>query len=390
VTFRNIARSSALNVTAALAGLGGTLYITWYFGLAEFAYFTINTAKLSLILLGAELLPSSFTIFRLQEDPRFTAAVPLFYCTFATVASAMAAGLIGLGLISHWSWFMLLFVFNSALQRYFDTQAQASGRVDAYFWIPATTNIARLGLLASLSQLRFLPVEDVLWASIAIGGTVGQGMMLSRFPEFLDRALFRQSRAKLAYLWSLRGCYYEYYANSVLKRFRDTFLPLFCDIAIPSKADIGRLFVFTRANEAVCGQVMVLEAFMVNRAIREDIRSVRRRIFWVIAPIGQVAVATLALILMYRHGIGFEDTILALCTGFFIYAYILELYWRNDALASFRPRQVTISLTTFLATLAVPPLVAWGTGTLSIPLLVGSYVLSQTFAALTYRLFRRY
>jgi hypothetical protein len=381
-------RSFVLNVSAAAAGLGGPLFITWNFGLAEFAYFTINTAKLSLILLGAELLPSSFTIFRLQEDQQFTGAVPVFYSAFAGVATALAAGLISLGVVSHWSWFMLLFVFNSALQRYFDTQAQASGRVDAYFWIPAATNISRLVLLAGLSQFRFMSVEDILWASTAVGGIVGQVVMLSRFPELFDCSVYRRPLGKIAYLWSLRVFYYGYYGNSVLKRFRDIFLPLFCDLVFPSKGEIGRLFVFTRANEAVCGQVRVLEAFMVNRAIREDIRGLRRRIFWVIAPVGQVAVATLALILMYPHGIGLEDVVLALCTGFFIYAYILELYWRNDALAAFRPRQVTISLATFLATLAVPPLLAWATGTLSIPVLVASYVLSQTFAALTYRLFR--
>jgi hypothetical protein len=283
---------------------------------------------------------------------------------------------------------MLLFVFNSALQRYFDTQAQASGRVDVYFWIPASTNIARLGLLASFSQFGFWRVEDILWASTAIGGVIGQAVMLSRFPEFFDRTVYRRPLGKFAYLWSLRTSYYEYYANSVLKRFRDTFLPLFCDIAIPSKTEIGRLFVFTRANEAVCGQIRVLEAFMVNRAIRADMRNVRRRIFWVLAPLGQVAVATVALILMYRHGFSTDDVILGLCTGFFIYGYILELYWRNDALASFRPRQVTISLATFLMTLTVPPLIAWTTGSVSVPILVASYVLAQTFAAATYRLFR--
>jgi hypothetical protein len=383
-----IGRSFGLNVAAAIAGIGATLFITWYFGLAEFAYFTINSAKLSLILLGAELLPSSFTIFRLQEDPRFTSSVPVFYVAFAGFATIVAAVLISSGLVSHWSWFMLLFVFNSALQRYFDTQAQASGRVDAYFWIPATTNITRLGLLASLSQLHFLAVEDVLWASSAVGGIIGQAVMVSRFPEFFDRSIYRQPFAKIVYLWSLRRAYYEYYANSVLKRFRDTFLPLFCDLAIPSKAEIGRLLVFTRANEAVCGQVRILEAFMVNRAIRENLRRARRLIFWTIAPLGHAAVATVALILMYRHGIKLEDVTLALLTGFFIYPYILELFWRNDALASFRPRRVTVSLVTFLLTLTLPPTLAWATGTLSIPILVGSYILAQIFAALTYRLFK--
>jgi len=283
---------------------------------------------------------------------------------------------------------MVPFMLSTILQRYFDTQAQASGRVGAYFWIPAATNIARLVLLIALSCLPFLPVETVLWASVACAGIIGQAVMISRFPEFLDHAAYRQPLEKFRYLWSIRAAYYEYYANSVLKRLRDTFLPLFCDMTIPSKAVIGHLLVFTRANETVCGQVRVLEAFMVNRAIRENLRSARRRIFFTIAPLGHLAVAVIALVLLYRHGIEPTDVILALATGLFIYPYTLELFWRNDALASFRPRQVTISLLAFLAGLIVPPAIAWALGSLTIYVLIGGYVLGQTLAAVTYKLYR--
>lgn len=380
-------RSFALNVTAAAAGLGATLFITWYFGLAEFAYYTINLAKIGLVALITELLPSSFTVFRLQDDESYSRAAPVLYAIFALCGVALTSTLILLGLMNHWSWFMLLFVVSTVLQRYFDTQAQASGRVGAFFWIPASSNISRLLLLALLSQVG-LSTADVLWASLAAGSLIGQIVMISSFPEFLDRHAYRQPLGKIAYLWSLRGLYYPYYVNSVLKRLKETFLPLFCDMVVPSKAEIGRLFVFTRANEAVCGQVRVLEAFMVNRAVRDQIRSIRRRIFFLVAPLSQLAVAVLALVLMYRHGIGAEDVVLAFVTGLFIYPYMLEIYWRNDALAAFAPRRVTLSLIAFFAGIAIPPAIAWATGTLSIPVLVGSYVLGQMLSVLTYKLSR--
>jgi len=387
MSFRGMVRSFGVNVLAAASALAATLYITWFFGLAEFAYYTINFAKLSLILLGAELLPSNFALFRLQEDPRFTAAIPIFYLGLALCASAIAAALILAGVFSHWSWFIVPFVFSAAIQRYFDTQAQASGRVDAYFWIPATTNIVRLLLLAILSRLG-LSIPDVLWASIAIGGIVGQAAMLRRFPELVDREVYRSPLSKLGYLWSIRRAYVGYYVNSVLKRARDTFLPLFCDLVIPSKAEIGRLLVFTRANEAVCGQLRVLEAFMVNRSVRENLRSARRRIFFLLGPISQAAVIVIAMVLIYRHGIGSGDILLAIVTGLFVYPYILELFWRNDALASFEPKRVTISLTAFIAGLAVPPLAAMSLGEVTIPVLIVGYVLGQTLSAATYKLSR--
>jgi len=383
---QSFARSAILNISAAAAGLGGTLFITWVFGLTEFAYYTINFAKLSLILIGSELIPSSFTVFRLQEDEHFTSALPVFYMSFAFAGMTVAALLVYAGVFVHGSWFMPIFVFSSALQRYFDSQAQASGRVDAYFWIPAASNISRLVLLAVFSHMA-VSKPDVLWASMVAGGLIGQAVMISRFPEFLDRDAYRAPLAKIQYLWKIRAEYYEYYANSLLKRARDTFLPIFCDLVIPSKTEIGRLFVFTRANEAVCGQVRVLEAFMVNRAIREDLRHARHRIFGVIGPLGHGAVAVISLLLMYRHGIRATDVVLAFVAGLFIYPYIAELFWRNDALASFSPRRVTLSLLSFLAGLVIPPAMAWALGLLSVPVLLGSYVLGQMLAALSYRLF---
>jgi hypothetical protein len=387
MVYKGIARSFGLNITAAAAGLAGTFFITWFFGLAEFAYYTINFAKLSLILLGTELLPSSFTIFRLQEDERFTLSVPVFYVAFAVVAAAITVILLSQGWLAHASWFMVVFVITTSLQRYLDVQAQASGRVDAYFWIPATSNIVRVALLAGLAALKLMSVPDVLWASVAFAGLTGQVVMLSRFPEFLDLNAYRRPLGKFAYLWSIRKAYYAYYVNSVLKRVKDTFLPLFCDLVIPSKAEIGRFFVYTRANEAVCGQLRVLEAFMVNRSIRDDIQRARRRIFFFLAPTSQAMVALIALGLMYRHGIGPADVTLSIATGFFIYPYILELFWRNDALASFRPHQVTLSLLAFIFGLGLPPLIALALGRLGTPALVGGYVLGQTLSAATYRLF---
>jgi hypothetical protein len=387
--FKNLARSAILNFGAAAAGLGATVFITWIYGLAEFAYYTINFAKLSLILLGAEVVPSSFTIFRLQEDREFTRSVPVFYAGFAALAAVLTAVLIREGWLTHASWFMVLYILSTTLQRYLDVQAQASGRVDAYFWIPAASNISRLALLAALAALKLTSVPNVLWASLAIGSMVGQVVMLSRFPEFFDANAWRQPWKKLAYLWSISESFYGYYVNSVLKRVKDTFLPIFSDLVFPSKAEVGRFFVYTRANEAVCGQIRVLEAFMVNRSVRENVRGARRLIFLTLAPLGHAAVALIALALMYREGIRLTDVALAFATGLFIYPYILELFWRNDALASFKPNYVTMSLVAFIVGLAIPPLIAYAFGRLSIPIMLAGYVVGQGFAAATYRLLPR-
>jgi hypothetical protein len=70
----------------------------------------------------------------------------------------------------------------------------------------------------------------------------------------------------------------------------------------------------------------------------------------------------------------------------FIYPYILELYWRNDALAAFAPMRVTTSLLYFLVVLALPPIVALAFGRDSIVVFILSYVCGQIAAAATYKI----
>lgn len=388
MALNRLTRSISINMTGAAAAVAGTLYIVWVFGLAEFAYFTINLAKLALLLLAAELVPGNFALFRLQDDERFADAFHAFTGIIAIVAAAVAALLIAAGVFVQGSWFMLLYVVSASFQRSFDIEAQARGRVDLFYWIPAITNISRLLLMVGLSGLKLMPASDVIWASLAIGGVVGQAAMLSRFPSLRGFATFHRPAAKVRYLWSIRASYRGYYLNSVLKRLRDTFLPIFCDLVFPSKAQVGRLFVYTRAIEAVCAQVRVIEAFTVNRALREQLRHVRRHIFWLAGPAAHTAVAGLALLLMYRHGIGMIDLGLALLAGFFVYPYILELFFRNDALADFSPGRVTISLLAFLVGLAVPPLISLLAGGPTVALLISSYVLGQALSAATYLLRR--
>ena len=378
----------SLGVLSSGFGLLSVLYIVWIFGTAEFAIFTIALAKLSIILLGLEIVPSQYSLFKMQVDADFSKSMSSFYLAFGILASVVTAIMIATGIIASNSWLIVPYAFLSVTQLYLEVKTQSSGLVGAFGRMPAISNLVRILALVALG----LPVAghqpaDVIWGSLCIGSALGQVYVLLRFPE-LGRDLIKAGPVdSVRRLVSVRSQFSPYIVNSVLKRLRDSFLPLFCDLVSPSKAEIGRLLVYTRAVEAVCGQVRLLETFMVNRAVRENLRHARRRIFWSIGPVGHAAVAVIALVLMYREGVDATDAALAFMAGLFVYPYILELFWRNDALASFTPRQVTISLLAFLGGLTIPPLVAFALGYLSFPIIIGSYVLGQILAAATYRLF---
>ena len=89
MALQKIIRTIPLNLLAAATGIAGTLFISWKFGLEVFAIYTINLAKLSIILLGLEILPSSFSIFRQQSDSAFKIAYPTFYLLFSIISKPL-------------------------------------------------------------------------------------------------------------------------------------------------------------------------------------------------------------------------------------------------------------------------------------------------------------
>ena len=385
---RTVIRMLSLSGLSSIFGLLSALYIVWVFGVAEFAIFTISLAKLSILLLALELVPSQYSIFRMQNDPLYSSAIATFYIGFALLLPIATFACVSNHIIVSQSWVIVPYAGLAVTQRYIELKTQSAGMVWAFGWMPTTSNLARIVMLLILgSPAAGLQPADVIWGSLCISSALGQAYVLWRYPELRQDLITAGPIGAVRRLLSDTRQYFPYIGNSALKRIRDTFVPLFCDLVMPSKAEIGRLLVYMRANEAVASQVRVIEAFMVNRAMRENLRHARRRIFGMIAPAGQAAVAVIALLLMYRETIGTSEVLLALLMGTFIYPYFLELFWRNDALAAFQPRQVTISLLAFLAGMAIPPLAAWAIGAVSIPLMIFSYILGQTLAAATYRLF---
>lgn len=388
IMYRRISRTIGLGVVSSALGLLAVAYIVWFFGTAEFAVFTITMAKLSLVLLGLEVVPGSFSIFRMQEDQHFAQALAQYYLSFAVLASLITTSLAYSGFMSTGSKFVIAYAFLAVMQQYLELKVVASGTVGAFGLINTVSSAVRLlALVIFGSPALGQSSADAIWASLCLGTIAGQLFVLLRFP-MLQQDLFRKGPVESARrLIAGRSEFYPYILNSMLKRLRDTFVPLFCDLVMSSKAEIGQLLVYMRALQSVMGQVRTLEAFMINRVVRAQLRRARRRIFWILAPIGHASVVVVALFLIFREGIGVQAVMMALLAGAFTYPYLAELFWRSDALASYRPQQVTISLLAFVAGMTVPPLVALMLGTVSGPLILASYVLGQTLSAVTYRLF---
>ena len=362
----------------------GTILITWHFGLAVFGTYIVNLSKVSLIMLGIELLPSSFAQFRLQDDPDFVKASPTFFILFGVAAMALAALAMTTGIMNGGSWFILAYVFVLSLQRCLDIQIVARGAVSLLVSIPLISNLLRASLLLALILFPVLRVNDTLWASLAVGTALSQAFLLLRRPEYWEVLANSPPARSIRYLWSLRREYTGYYVNSVLKRAKDTLFPLFCDAAMPGKTELGRLLVYTRSSETIAGQIRVLEMFLIHRETRANLASNRRKILLGSAAIGHIGVVVLSTILLWNHGVDPSSIWWAAGMGLFMYPYVLEMAKRSDAYARGNPNAVTFSIMTYMLTLAGALTAAWALGIFWTPVLIASIVLAQTLSALVY------
>ncbi|MFL6772450.1 MAG: hypothetical protein ACJ8ET_01210 [Sphingomicrobium sp.] len=385
VAVRAIVRSLPVNFLAAASGLAGTIIISWVFGPVTFANYMINIAKMAVVLLGLEVLPTFFSVYRLQHDREFAAALPLFYLAFAAVAAGITAFLIVFGYLQDPSWSMLVYAALSVSQRYFDNTLQAEGKVAAFLWLPAISNSVRLlmlGLLAGLA--RQLGSGDILWLSLSVGLGVSQVYALARFPGALTAFGSSWRWSSVAYLWRLRNNYYPYYVNSVLRRVKEAALPLFVDAFMADKAAAGRFFLYFKAIEFSSAQVRTIEVFMVNSGLRATLQRQRVPLLAGAAALGQAATVVLSLMLLYRQGLSWQTVGTAGAISLFLIPYVIELYMRSNAYAALEPGKVSVSMVANLVATLVLLGLFRATSQLGVGALVATVVIGQGVSAATY------
>lgn len=358
-----------LNLGGAAAGLAGTWLIVWLFGLANYADYLIDLAKISILLLLLEVLPSGYSLFRQQRDEAFAAAYPAFYAFMAIVLPISALGLTSLGFFERPNLFLVAYAGLAVIQRYYDCQLQAAGYLAAYYRIPAFTNLLRFIFLGSgafaLGVGRESTVQSVgqlLWGSLASALFLSLVLVSYRHRSQFVRLFVACKRDSFIYLWSKRQAYHPYYLNSVLKRAKDTMLPLLLDVCSVDRVLTGLILVYAKSFEVIAGQLRLIEAAFTNLLNRASLAASRSRIAYVAAAVGQPACVAVAGILLWREGLEIESILPAIIVSFGVYPYVFEVLARNDALAAEHPRKVTISLVVYVAVLGVgmPALSSFG------------------------------
>lgn len=386
---RLLARTWPFTVGAAGAGFLATILLVRLIGVAEFANYAIDLAKLSIFLLLLELVPSSYAIFRQQEDETLAADLASFACVILLTLPmlVLVAGFIGF--FSHFSPFIAAYAAGTVIQRYFDARFQAQGRISEFFVLPFISNAVRLLLLVWFTvRPASGSAADLAWGTAAAGVLCSQLFFLFRHPRELQPFLHAGHLQALGRLWDRRKQYLAYYPNTLLKRLRDVAMPMVCDLFVADRIEAGKYLLAYRGVDFSVGQIRVLESFLANAGIRDALKVKKERSLLLLALLGQLAAIAAGLMLVGQTGLTASNLALIFMASLFVYPYVFELSSRSDAYARFRPGQVTVSLLAFLAGIAIVLMAAAPFPPLTALILILAPLLGQCLASLSYRLYR--
>lgn len=374
-----------LTISAAMLGLAATILVVRLFGLTVFADYSIDLAKLSLLLLLTELVPSSFSIFYQQKDARFRANLASFFIAASLAVLLVTFALAQTLFFSAFSAWIYLYIVCIVFQRYFDSRLQAAGRVRGFFALPFVTNLVRLAaIIAIYLAYPGMAPNTVLWSAIALGGFASLVVMLFRYPAGITPFIHNDHLLALKEIWQLRNRYYSYYPNIALKRLRDVAMPLVSDHLVADRAEIGRYLLVFRGVEFAGGQLRVIEALLANFQLREKLAEKRFRSMLILSVAGQAVAFSASVLLLSQTGLDAALFVAAAVASLFIYPYVAELVVRSDSYASFAPHRVTISLLAFLAGIAITITVAIQFTELTAPVLVLAPLTGQILASASY------
>lgn len=384
-----LARTWPFTVGAAIAGFLGTLILVRLIGVAEFANYAIDLAKLSIFLLLLEIVPSSYVIFRQQEDETLAADLASLVCLAALVLPLIVfiGGLVGV--FSHFTTFISVYALGSVIQRYFDSRFQAQGRIGHFFLLPLASNVIRLLLLATFWQIPVTASPAALaWGTAAAGILGSQVLFLARYPAEFSSFMHTGHLPALHRLWKHRSRYLPYYPNIVLKRLRDTAMPLVCDLFAADRFEAGKYLLAYRGVDFSLGQLRVIESFFSNAGLRSALSVKGGRSLLFLAIFGQLVSIAAGLLLVGQAELSTTSIALIVLASLFVYPYVFELSARSNAYAQFRPGRVTISLLAFVAGIAIALAAAAPFTKLTAVVLILGPLFGQCLATLSYKVFK--
>lgn len=341
--YKKIFSTSILNALTAGVNFLSSYLIVRALSLNIFGEFAIFTSYLAFGGLIYAIIPSNFSIFRLQDEKSYKTKLIVFFILssllfFVFALMMMLFGLIHIGLFTTY-----LFGVSTYFLGYFDIKFQSLGRLNRYFsmlFILAILKIMMLGVFYYAKHLNSL--LDLIWSI-----TIAQ-LIIIFFYAFEDRKeikfiignvnIFPET---IVFIKNNFSVFRPYYLNTFLKRLRENIIILIFS-KFTAKDIIGLFSIFVKIASFVFGLSRTLEAFFMNKENINNYRDVFYKKVIYFSVFLQALFLAIGIIYL-KIFTGQYYYLEILIPSFLVYPHIYFLLARSEMLSNYKNKEANIS-----------------------------------------------
>jgi hypothetical protein len=336
--------------SAASSGLNllTTIMVVRWFGAGVYANYIVDLAMISLMLIVLEVVPSNYSVFRIQDDLLWQRSIGAQIVVTVLLAAIVvfAAG--------HWTWlfkdnslWMVVYAATLATKRYLDIRLQSSGRLSEFMGIELYTSALRLAFLASCFYLGVRDNEAV-WASLGIAAVISQSLWWCQNPAELRTFSGVVDRKAWRALAESFPDYLPYYSGIALKRLKDNFVPLVAERLFTSRELLAAFLLAYRGVIFAVGQVRILEAMMNYRGVLAAAEKMSRLHRYLLATAAQALCLAASAGLLLSSGLDDLSWLSTLALSFMVWPIVFMVLERAKAYSAFQASRVNWSVVAYL------------------------------------------
>ena len=341
--YKKLFSTSILNTLTAAINFLSSYLIVKTLSLNIFGEFAIFSSYLAFGGLIYAIIPSNFSIFKLQDEQEYKVKLLVFFMLSSILFLFFVILMSVLGFITIDVLTVYLFGVSTYLLGYFDIKFQSAGRLNRYFsmlFIIAVLKIGALGLFYYMNHLNCL--SDLLWTMTIVQLAVILFYAFEDIEEInfiiKNRKIFPET---LLFIKNNFTVFKPYYLNTFLKRLRENIIILVFS-KFTTKDIVGLFTIFVKIASFVFGLSRTLEAFFMNK---ENIYKYRE-IFYKKVLYFSVVLQFLFLfigIIYLKFFTGRYFLLEILIPSLLVYPHVYFLLARSEMLSNYKNKEANIS-----------------------------------------------
>jgi hypothetical protein len=341
--YKKLFSTSILNAFTAAINFLSSYLIVQTLSLDIFGEFAIFSSYLAFGGLIYAIIPSNFSIFKLQDEQRYKVNLIVFFMLCSILFFLFVILMSALGFITFDIWTVYLFGVSTYVLGYFDIKFQASGRLNRYFFMLFIIGILKIGTLGLFYYTDHLnSLSDLLWTMTTVQ------MIVILFYAFEDRKeiSFIINNLKvfpetLLFIKTNFMVFKPYYLNTFLKRIRENIIILVFS-KFTTKDIIGLFTIFVKIASFVFGLSRTLEAFFMNKENISKYREMFYKKVLYFSVVLQIIFLFIGIIYL-KIFTGQYYLLEIIIPSLLVYPHVYFLLARSEMLSNYKNKEANIS-----------------------------------------------